>query len=99
MGRSGRRRRILPGDDAAIYNGKRRPVGSLLIESADSLQLIFDEEGNDVSEIHRGFLTVGKAGDPFPLKQESALVHHAMEDGGRMADRGDRLSGVVEGFD
>src|SRR3954466_1719956 len=71
LGRSGRRGWILPGDNAPIDNGKRSPVSSLLIEAADSLQLILYEEWNDVSEINRGFLAVGEAGNPFALHQQT----------------------------
>src|SRR5215471_1430698 len=49
--------------------------------------------------MNRLLFTVRKARHSLALDQRSTLIHHTMENGWGMADRGNRLAGIVEGFD
>src|SRR6266852_8147634 len=49
--------------------------------------------------MNRFLSTVRKAGHALAFDPRSALVHHTMEHGWGMADRGNRLAGIEEGLD
>src|SRR4030095_3343272 len=57
-----RRRRILTSTKTAVSDGKRLPVRLLLEDGAEPQQFVFDQEWNNLRELHLFFLTVSEAG-------------------------------------
>jgi len=55
LSRDSRRNRILARHHPAVNDREGRPVGCFLVESSDSLQLVFDEEGHDTGQTCVGF--------------------------------------------
>src|ERR1700722_462559 len=99
LGRGSRRSRILAGQDSTINYREGCPVGRLLVEAPDSLQLVFNQERHDMGQIDRSFFAVGEAGYALAFDERLALIHDAMEDTRRMTDSGHRLARVVERLD
>ena len=93
------RGRVLAGDEPPVGDDEGDPVRRLLVEPAEALQLVLHEERHDLGEVDRFLLAVGEARHPLALHDRLALELDAMEHAGRVADRGDRLAGVVEGLD
>ena len=48
--------------DSTVNCHEGPPVGRLLVNAANSLQLLFNEKRHNVSQIDRGLFAIGKAG-------------------------------------
>ena len=68
------------------------PILCFFVQAADPFQLIFDQEWYDLHQMNCFLFTIGETGHALALDQPSAVVHYTMEDGRRMADRGNRLA-------
>jgi len=76
------------------------PVRPFTILPAGLAQFILHQERHDLGQADRGFLGVGKTGDPFPLHQRRAIRSPNMaQHPGGMTDGGDRFPFSVRGFD
>jgi len=64
----------------------------LFKDGAEPFQLIFNEEGHDMSEVHHFFLAIGKASYAFSLYQWLAMVGHMMKNIGCIAYEGNWLA-------
>jgi hypothetical protein len=60
LGCDGRRRGILSGNETAINNRKRLPVGAFLKRGSEPHQLILDQKWDNVGEVHFFLLTTSK---------------------------------------
>src|SRR6516162_3936277 len=92
LGRRGRRGRILSSNETAIDYSMALPILCFFVQAADPFQLIFNQEWHDLRQMNCFLFTIGETGHALALDQRSAVVHYTMEDGGRMADCGDRLA-------
>src|SRR5580692_5036034 len=86
LGRTSRRSRILACHDSTVDQSERYPIGCLLVDAADSLQLILNKERHDVGQTDRGFFAIGKASYTLSLDERLAPIHYAMKDSRRMTD-------------
>ncbi|MNZ67628.1 hypothetical protein D3C78_858830 [compost metagenome] len=76
------------------------PVVGLAEARAVGLEHVLDEEGHDRGQADGLFLAVGEAGDMAPPDQRFAVFRERVaEHAGGMADRRDRFTVGVEGFD
>src|SRR5579883_413683 len=91
---------ILSGDQEAVADHVRHPVG-LLGEGRPELEhLVFDQERHDLGETDLFLLAIGEAGHLLALDQQLAFGRlDVMQRAGGMADDADRLAGGNEGLD
>src|SRR5271155_1417309 len=73
---TGRRRRVLPGNQASIDHVKRLPVGKLLGDRSEPHQFILDQERHPMGELHRFLFAVGETGNALSLHKRRALVSY-----------------------
>src|SRR4051794_32161839 len=92
----GRRCRILSRNETVVHDSMRLPVGKFLKDSSQPGQLILDQKGDNMGELHLLFLAIGKTGHALSFYQRCAFIHHMTKHAWRMTDESDRLAGIVE---
>ena len=95
-GRWFRRGGVLAGDQVAGADDMCLPVRPLAILASGLAQFILHQERHDLGQTNRGFLGIGKTGDPFPLYQRRTVSTPGMAQyPGGMADCGDRFQRTI----